>query len=31
MAAYFLFEIDITDPSWGAEYGEKVGPLVDGV
>ncbi|MBT5108980.1 MAG: DUF1330 domain-containing protein [Rhodospirillaceae bacterium] len=28
MAAYFLFEIDITDPSWGAEYGEKVGPLV---
>lgn len=28
MAAYFIFEIDITDPSWGPEYGAKVGPLV---
>ncbi len=28
MAAYLMFEIDITDPSWGPEYGEKVGPLV---
>jgi uncharacterized protein (DUF1330 family) len=28
MAAYFIIEVDITDPSWGPEYGEKVGPLV---
>ncbi len=28
MAAYLMFEIDITDPAWGPEYGEKVKPLV---
>lgn len=28
MASYIIFEIDITDPSWGPEYAEKVGPLV---
>ncbi len=28
MAAYLIFEIDISDPSWGAEYGDKVKPLV---
>ena len=28
MADYLIFEIDITDPAWGPEYGEKVGPLV---
>lgn len=28
MAAYILFEIDITDPSWAEEYSEKVGPTV---
>ena len=28
MAAYILFEIDITDPAWGKEYSEKVGPTV---
>lgn len=28
MASYLIFEIDITDPSWAPEYGEKVKPLV---
>ncbi len=28
MAAYCLIEVDITDPSWLSEYGEKIGPLV---
>lgn len=28
MPSYLMFEIDITDPSWGPEYGEKVKPLV---
>tara|TARA_Y100000588_G_C13821714_1_gene739691 strand:- start:85 stop:378 length:294 start_codon:yes stop_codon:yes gene_type:complete len=29
MTSYLIFEIDITDPSWGPEYGEKVKPLVE--
>ena len=28
MPTYLMFEIEITDPSWTAEYGEKVTPLV---
>jgi uncharacterized protein (DUF1330 family) len=29
MAAYLMFEIDITDTSWGEEYGERVKPILE--
>jgi uncharacterized protein (DUF1330 family) len=28
MASYSMFEIEITDTSWGEEYGERVKPIL---